>query len=237
MPFLHPKKEREPLWKEWDSKANKKGVLNPVHCVNGNQYIGSWLDNKRHGKGTYKWKETNKVYDGDWKKGKRSGFGTLTHSDGKGGFTKEYSGGWKNDLRHGYGTEFYSDDKFYEGEWYAGKRSGWGRMYYEDGTIYEGEWYDDKRSGQGMLRLTNENRYEGSWKDDKKNGVGKFYYLDTGQVFEGVWKDDVPKCGVMKDFGRENAPEPTQYPIPEIKLADPEAVIADSEDQFLQDPE
>ena len=52
------------------------------------------------GKGTFKWKDTNKVYDGDWKKGKRSGFGTLTHSDGKGGFTKEYSGGWKNDLRH-----------------------------------------------------------------------------------------------------------------------------------------
>ena len=63
----------------------------------------------------------------------------------------------------------------------------------------------------------NENRYEGSWKDGKKNGAGKFYYLDSGQVFEGVWKDDVPKCGTMKDFGRDNAPDPTQYPIPDVR--------------------
>ena len=52
------------------------------------------------GKGTQKWKATGKVYDGDWKKGKRSGFGTLTQSDGKGGYNKEYSGGWKNDKKH-----------------------------------------------------------------------------------------------------------------------------------------
>ena len=52
------------------------------------------------GKGTYVWKDTGCLYDGDWKKGKRSGFGTLSYPDGKGGYIKEYSGGWKNDLRH-----------------------------------------------------------------------------------------------------------------------------------------
>ncbi len=64
----------------------------------------------------------------------------------------------------------------------------------------------------------NENRYEGSWKNDKKNGPGKFYYLDKGQVYEGVWHDDIPKCGEMKDFGREGAPAATQYPIPKVNM-------------------
>ena len=62
----------------------------------------------------------------------------------------------------------------------------------------------------------NENRYEGSWKDDKKNGAGKFYYLDKGQLYEGVWHDDIPKAGEMKDFDRGTAPQATQYPIPSV---------------------
>ena len=62
-----------------------------------------------------------------------------------------------------------------------------------------------------------ENRYEGSWKKDKKNGPGKFYYLDKGQVYEGVWLDGVPKCGEMKDFGRDHAPDATQYELPKVR--------------------
>lgn len=237
MPHLKKPKEHEPLWKSWDYQAQKKGIRHTVYSVNGDQYTGEWLDNKKHGKGTYIWKENGSLYDGDWRKGKRSGFGTLSNPDGKGGFKKEYSGGWKNDLRHGYGTQFYSEDEYFEGEWYGGKRSGWGRMYDKDGTIFEGEWFDDMRNGQGMLRLTNENRYEGSWKDGKKNGPGKFYYLDSGQVYEGVWVADTPKCGTMRDFGRDNAPDATMYPIPSVELSNAENVIAEAEEKFLQDQE
>lgn len=237
MPHLKNLQVKEPLWKAWDYKAQKKGIHHTVYSVNGDQYTGDWLDNKKHGKGTYIWKDSGCLYDGDWKKGKRSGFGTLSYPDGKGGYKKEFSGGWKNDLRHGYGTQFYTEDEFYEGEWYGGKRSGWGRMYFKDGTIYEGEWYNDARCGEGMVRLVNENRYEGSWKDDKKHGAGKYYYLDSGQVFEGVWVDGVPKCGTMKDFGRDNAPEPTQYPIPPVELLNADQVISEAEEKFLQDPE
>ncbi|XP_013403272.1 MORN repeat-containing protein 3-like [Lingula anatina] len=153
MPHLKEPKVTEPLWKDWDYKAQKKGIRHTVYSVNGDEYTGEWLDNKKHGKGTYKWKSTGAIYDGDWKNGKRNGFGTLSTPDGKGGFKKEYSGGWKNHMRHGYGTQYYSDNEYYEGEWYADKRSGWGRMYYANGNIYEGEWYDDMCNGQGMLRL------------------------------------------------------------------------------------
>jgi len=67
-----------------------------------------------------------------------------------------------------------------------------------------------------LCSLANENRYEGTWRDDKKNGPGKYYYLTHGQMYEGVWLDDVAKCGTMKDFDRDNASEPTQYPIPKV---------------------
>ena len=73
--------------------------------------------------------------------------------------------------------------------------------------------------------LADENRYEGSWKTDKKNGPGKFFYLDKGQVYEGVWVEDIPKCGTVVDFGREGAPDPTQYPIPEVRALSILAVL------------
>ncbi|XP_064621031.1 MORN repeat-containing protein 3-like [Lineus longissimus] len=235
MPHLKEERKTQPLWKEWDYKAQKKGVRHTVYSVNGDEYTGEWLDNKKDGKGTYKWKDNGAIFDGDWRKGKRHGFGTYSIPVAPGQYKKQYSGGWKNDMRHGYGTQFFKDDEYYEGEWYADKRCGWGRMYFSDGSIYEGEWYDHQRNGQGMLRLPNENRYEGSWKNDMKNGPGKFYYLDKGQLYEGTWLNDIPKCGEMIDFGREGAPNPTQYPLHEIKLKDPEEVLAEAEERFMQE--
>lgn len=83
-----------------------------------------------------------------------------------------------------------------------------------------------------MLRLNNDNRYEGKWLDDKKHGEGKFYYLDSGQVLLGTWVDNICKCGLMKDFNRENAEGATRYPIPELKLESYEEVIAEARRKF-----
>lgn len=237
MPIVKVLSSKKPLWIEWDRQAQKSGIRHTVFSVNGDQYTGEWQDNKKHGKGTYKWKASGNMYDGDWKYGKRNGFGTLSVPDGHGGLQKQYAGGWKNNKRHGYGSHFYGLNEYYEGEWYGGKRSGWGRMYYADGTIYEGEWYDDMRSGQGMLRLANENRYEGLWQNNMKNGHGKFFFLDTGQLYKGVWVDDIPKCGKIIDFNRDSAPYPTKYPIPKVALSDPEGVLATAEDMFLPEQE
>lgn len=64
--------------------------------------------------------------------------------------------------------------------------------------------------------LENGNRYEGGWERGMKNGHGRFFHLDHGQLFEGFWVDNVAKCGTMIDFGRDEAPEPTQFPIPKV---------------------
>ncbi|CAM2103021.1 unnamed protein product [Caretta caretta] len=230
MPIVKYPRTVEPLWIEWDRKAQKCGLRHTIYAVNRDHYTGEWLDNLKHGKGTQTWKSTGAIYNGDWKFGKRDGYGTYSIPDP---VTKEYkkvySGWWKNDKKCGYGIKFYSDMEYYEGEWSGGKRSGWGRMYYKDGSIYEGQWLEDQHSGQGMLRLTNENRYEGTWKDGKKHGLGKFFYLNKGQLFEGFWVADFPKCGTMIDFGREEAPTPTQYPIPKIELANPDDVLEEAQ--------
>lgn len=49
MPITKHPKVTEPLWKEWDYKAQKKGVRNTVYSVNGDQYTGEWNDNKKNG--------------------------------------------------------------------------------------------------------------------------------------------------------------------------------------------
>ena len=49
MPHLKGPKNTEPLWKEWDYKAQKKGIHHTVYSVNGDEYTGDWLDNKKDG--------------------------------------------------------------------------------------------------------------------------------------------------------------------------------------------
>ena len=52
-----------------------------------------------------------------------------------------------------------------------------------------------------------------------KNGSGKFFYLDKGQLYEGMWVDDLAKCGQMKDWNRDAAPDATQFPLPPVSIA------------------
>ncbi|XP_032864272.2 MORN repeat-containing protein 3 isoform X1 [Tyto alba] len=154
MPIVKYPRATEPLWHEWDRKAQKCGLRHTVYAVNGDQYTGEWLDNLKHGKGMQVWKHTGAIYSGDWKFGNRDGYGSYSIPDS---VTKEYKkvyvGWWKNNQKCGYGLMFYPSGERYEGEWSRGLRSGWGRMYYQDGSIYEGQWLEDQPGGQGMLRL------------------------------------------------------------------------------------
>ena len=46
--------------------------------ISGEEYIGQFYENKRHGDGTFKWKDYKK-YIGAWEKGKMVGHGILIH--------------------------------------------------------------------------------------------------------------------------------------------------------------
>lgn len=51
-----------------------------------------------------------------------------------------------------------------------------------------------------------------------KHGEGKYLYLDKGQIYTGVWSNDIAKCGSMEDYKYETneAPSKPDFPIPEV---------------------
>ncbi|KAM8743195.1 MORN repeat-containing protein 3 isoform 1-T1 [Acanthopagrus schlegelii] len=234
MPYIKTSHKTQPLSTLLDIKSQKNGLRCTVFSVSGNEYIGEWQDNKKHGNGTQVWKKSGAIYNGEWKFGKCDGHGTYSVllPETK-EYAKKYCGGWKNGKKHGHGTYLYNSSAVYEGEWSEDHRSGWGRMYYESGDIYEGEWLKDKNHGQGIIRYANGNWYEGTWRDGKKNGNGKFYYSDRGQLYEGFWVDGVAKCGTLSDFGRDEAPAPTKYPIPQLHLVDMQLVLKEAQSACL----
>ncbi|XP_059732049.1 MORN repeat-containing protein 3 isoform X3 [Bos taurus] len=48
MPIFKCPQKSEPLWKEWDQKAQKNGLRHQVFAVNGDHYVGEWKDNVKH---------------------------------------------------------------------------------------------------------------------------------------------------------------------------------------------
>ena len=63
------------------------------------------------------------------------------------------------------------------------------------------------------------------WKADKKDGEGKYFFLDKGQLMEGVWKEDIAKCSSFIDLNRSAAADATKYPLPELTLKNPSEVL------------
>jgi hypothetical protein len=100
MPFLKPIEKFEPLWKDWDRKANKEGLHATFFQTNKDEYIGDWHCNKKEGKGVYIWVNKGEIYEGEWKNDKRDGFGNFSVKNAHGDFKKVYSGGWKNNKMH-----------------------------------------------------------------------------------------------------------------------------------------
>ena len=59
--------------------TNGQGTYN--YRLNGDQYIGEFKDDKRHGQGTYTWADGSQ-YIGEWKDNKQNGQGTTTWLSG-----------------------------------------------------------------------------------------------------------------------------------------------------------
>ncbi|KAF7217052.1 MORN repeat-containing protein 3 [Nothobranchius furzeri] len=216
-----------------EMKSQKCVLRHTVFSVNGNQYNGEWLNNKKHGKGIQVWKQAGAIYDGEWKFGKRNGYGTYSVLLLKSKeYVRKYAGEWKNGKKHGYGVYFYNNSAVYDGEWSEDQRSGKGTMHYENGDIYVGEWQMDKSHGQGHL-FSNGKLYEGTWEDGKMNGDGKLYYSEKGLLYEGFWVDGEAKCGTMMDFRRDKAPAPPKYPFPKLHLKDVESVLREAKSACL----
>ncbi|XP_012277833.1 MORN repeat-containing protein 3-like [Orussus abietinus] len=181
-------------------------------------YWGDFKNDKKEGKGT-QLTRNNWLYEGDWSNGRRNGFGVLSKVSKIGEIWKFYSGDWVVGKKQGFGRYWYPDGSFYEGNFLQNKRHGFGRQWNRDGGFYQGTWKDDLNHGNGIFIQANGNRYEGEFLGGKKDGRGIFYHLDSGQMQEGCWKNDICVISTVEDIPwRQSANYPTPYPIPEVCL-------------------
>ena len=111
---------------------------------NGNNYIGEWKDNKRHGQGSETFSDGSK-YVGQFLNDQRNGFGTYLWSKGS-----KYDGEWKDNEQHGEGTKTYYNGDMYVGEWKFGKYNGQGTYFFDNREMEVGQWKDGQLNGEAI---------------------------------------------------------------------------------------
>ena len=133
----------EKLGQSLETTANLLDVLAPLdrylhQKVYDYEYKGEYKDGKRHGYGTYIWKDgelKGTKYVGYFKDNKMHGKGTLTSPDGH-----SFVGEFQNDKRHGLGTLNFPNGDKYVGEFKNNQSNGEGTYYYSNGAKLEGIW-------------------------------------------------------------------------------------------------
>lgn len=186
-------------------------------------YEGDWRNDQRHGYGILskisKDGDVRKVYAGDWMDGKRHGFGSNWYKDGT-----YYEGIFRRNIREGYGQIWYECDGYYQGTWANDQ-------YHGEGMLVQGDWKKKKTNSLEHIKISdihkiskcpqvlkinnkistgNGNIYEGQFVNGKKEGKGVFYHLDSREVQEGCWKNDVCMSSTIGDIGcRRSALRPS----------------------------
>ena len=123
----------------------------------GNEYVGEWKDDKRHGHGASTFVDGGQ-HVGEYKDGKPNGHGTYTWADGD-----KYVGEYKDDKRHGHGTYIFGPGEF-EGDKYVGEwkdDNPWEGIEYSasgkvQGTYSNGEWCEECEPNANQLALVRE---------------------------------------------------------------------------------
>lgn len=220
--------------KKLETLSYRNGPRKAIFGTDGSKYIGEWKDDKKNGKGLEINLESETIHKGEFRNNLRDGFGMFAHYS-NGSARLLYRGAFRNGKEEGSGRKFYKNGNCYYGNFCKGKRYGYGQMWYTDGSFYCGEWLEGVRHGEGILVKNDGNRYEGNWENDEKNGRGRFYFLTTGQIQEGIWKDGIPCVSTISDIPyRQTCLRPTKFPIPKNCLAEIEKVLRLREEEILR---
>lgn len=237
MPFYNRKNvaKSETRMGKLETSSHRNGIRHAIFGTDGNKYVGEWKNDMKNGRGMqlYINKELNQA---EFKDNVRHGFGIIARCSTENTFKLVYRGSFQNGKKDGHGRMYYKNGNFYTGKFSKGKRNGYGQMWYADGSFYDGDWLDGVRNGKGILVKKDGNRYEGNWEHDQKHGRGRFYFLTTGQIQEGVWKNDIPCVSTISDIPyRQTCIMPTLFPIPKNCLADIDKVLEIRANEVLQD--
>ena len=148
---------------------------------NGDKYVGTFKDGKKHGKGKYT-SPDGFVYEGQFKNDKYHGQGINILPGGM-----KYTGEFKNDQWDGKGTLIYPDGGKYVGDFKMTALNGKGYTLKPDGSYHEGEYLNNARHGHGFEKAPNGNSYVGNYKDNTWHGYGVLTTGD-GKMYKGTWE-------------------------------------------------
>lgn len=150
------------------------------HYSDNTKYEGEKNQGKRHGKGSFYYREGYK-FEGDWQDDAMNGFGILWFDEK----TKIYEGEWRNNLFHGRGTLFNHEPKLnanFDGTDFKQLQGGW--------TKFEGVFDSGKKEGFGTLFIANGDIFVGTFARDVVHGRGS-YTLKNGQKYIGLWMENI----------------------------------------------
>jgi hypothetical protein len=153
----------------------------------GNQYEGAFINDKRHGWGTYSFFPSGNYYRGQFQEGCFHGYGTHV---------------WKVDqkvlngnTRGSKSRRHYSFDETTRRSTRSGSRSGSAYGTYNEAAtavtdIYHGQWKGNAMHGYGVKTLHNGDTYDGYWQDNAAHGWGRKEFGSVGEHHEGIYKKD-----------------------------------------------
>jgi len=173
----------------YQGQASKFGVFEGHGTYeagkDGDTYSGQFKNGRFDGDG-HIWYSDNSVFDGEFRDGMKNGTGTMRFNDGS-----TYIGSLKMGLFEGYGEFACCSGDLFKGHFVGGKKEGAGKMIFRDGAVFQGHWKNDQRAaGKGIMVWANKDVYEGEFSVwGLYHGTGKLKRGDTGDIYEGGFKD------------------------------------------------
>jgi hypothetical protein len=169
----------------------RNGDLNEgyIYYENGSEYKGEIKNYMRDGKGHFKTKNDNEIYNGDWKEDNKEGEGELIFKDGT-----RYMGGFQNDKFNGKGKMEWKNGIYYDGEFMNDYLHGKGYLRGNNGHIYNGYFENGYYHGEGEFKWINGMSveiYKGNYSYGIKDGFGEFHF-ENGDIYRGGWKSGNP---------------------------------------------
>lgn len=162
----------------------------------GEEYVGSFQNNARHGPGRLLLTTTGDIYEGNFIEGYLEGAGKITYGSKNGTNANNYAGEFINGLPHGQGTVYFNDGSWYKGQFVTGKQTGTG-VYYNsvEDTLTEGEFKD----GEALEHCTVTFRYSDPQKRRVVKGMRQNQDNTTTNIVYTVTDNDYRYRGSLRD--------------------------------------
>ncbi len=182
-------------------------TLTTTKLKSGEEYLGGYIDGKRHGMAVVKFASGDEV-EGEYVEGVLAGKCRYTYEDGT-----IYHGIIANGLPNtstNYASEFaeglitFKNGDVYKGQVVDGMMHGRGCLMYKNKDIYTGYLKQNKKYGTGTLAIYEDKSfYEGEFRDDVFHGTGRWNRSD-GSVFNGALEFGHPNgVGFMEYSNRD----------------------------------